>query len=244
MTITVCKTAPQMGSAAADRIAQKLREAIEKDGTARLLLSTGASQFEMFEELIKRDVDWSKVTMFHLDEYVALPETHIASFRKYLKERFVSRVPLKEAVFVNGEGDVRKNIDNLTARLREAPIDVGVIGIGENGHVAFNDPPADFDTQESYIVVELNERCKQQQVGEGWFAAVDNVPQQAISMTVSQIMKCKTIISAVPHKVKADAIQKTLAQSVNNLVPGTILKNHPDWSLYLDEDSASGWMTL
>lgn len=242
MQIHVYETAVQMGERAAEMIAQKLNEAIARQGEARLLLSTGASQFEMFEALVNKPVDFSKVTMFHLDEYVGLPVTHIASFRKYLQERFVSRVPLKEAVFVNGEGDVRANIAAVTARLKEKPVDVGVIGIGENGHIAFNDPPADFDTQESYIVVNLDDRCKRQQVGEGWFPTVDDVPKQAVSMTVSQIMASRCIVTIVPHSVKAEAIRNTLSQPVTNMVPATILKTHPDWNLFLDMDSAAGFV--
>lgn len=227
-----------MGAEAAEFIAEKLRNAVASQGYARLLLSTGASQFEMISSLITQDVDWSKVTMFHLDEYVALPETHIASFRKYLKERFATKVNLKEAIYVNGEGDVTKNIAYITKRLREAPIDVAAIGIGENGHIAFNDPPANFETQESYIVVNLDDRCKNQQVGEGWFATLADVPCQAISMTVSQMLKAKCIVSVVPHAVKAEAVKNTLMQQVNNMVPATILKTHPDWNLYLDSQSA------
>lgn len=244
MRICIDKTATEMGANAAALIAQKLRETIARKGEARLLLSTGASQFEMFDALVHEDVDFSKVTMFHLDEYVGLPVTHIASFRKYLKERFVSKVPLKEAIYVNGEGDVAANIASITARIKEKPIDVGVIGIGENGHIAFNDPPADFETQESYIVVNLDDRCKRQQVGEGWFATVDDVPKQAISMTVHQIMACESIVTIVPHAVKAEAISNTLALEVTNKVPATILKTHKDWNLFLDADSAAGFLKL
>ena len=189
-------------------------------------------------------VDFTKVTMFHLDEYVGLPITHIASFRKYLTERFVNRVPLKEAVFVNGEGDVAANIDYISHRVKEAPIDVGVIGIGENGHIAFNDPPADFDTEAAYKVVTLDERCRKQQVGEGWFATVDDVPKQAISMCVKQIMSSRCIVTVVPHAVKAEAIKNTLAQDINNMVPATIMKSHPHWDMYLDADSAAGFLKL
>ena len=244
MRINIFKTSAQMGEAAAKFIADKLNAAISEQGFARLLLSTGASQFDMISSLVTQDVDWSRVTMFHLDEYVGLPETHIASFRKYLKERFASKVNLKEAVYVDGEGDVGENIAYITKRIKEAPIDVAAIGIGENGHIAFNDPPADFDTQESYIIVNLDERCKRQQVGEGWFATVDDVPKQAISMTVSQMLKSRCIVSVVPHAVKAEAIRNTLAQEVNNMVPATILKTHPDWNLYLDKNSAKLFAVL
>lgn len=244
MIIHVYRTPEEMGNEAARLIAEKLNAAIAQKGEARLLLSTGASQFEMMDALIHMPVDFAKVTMFHLDEYVALPVTHIASFRKYLQERFVDKVPLKEAVFVNGEGDVEANIAAITARIKEAPVDVGVIGIGENGHIAFNDPPADFDTEASYKVVNLDERCKRQQVGEGWFATVDDVPKQAISMTVKQIMACDSIVSVVPHAVKAEAVKNTLERDVTNLVPATIMKTHPDFNLFLDSESAAGFMKL
>lgn len=244
MNIHVYKTTQEMGEEAAKLIAAKLNEAIEKNGEARLLLSTGASQFEMMDALTKMPVDFTKVTMFHLDEYVGLPITHIASFRKYLTERFVSKVPLKEAVFVSGEGDVEANIAYISKRVKEAPIDVGVIGIGENGHIAFNDPPADFDTEAAYKVVTLDERCRKQQVGEGWFATIDDVPKQAISMCVKQIMSSKCIVTVVPHAVKAEAIKNTLAQEINNMVPATIMKSHPHWDLYLDADSAAGFLKL
>jgi len=238
MNINVTHTPEELGQQAADRIALELNKAIGKQGYARLALSTGASQFDTLKALVKENVDWSKVTMFHLDEYVALSESHIASFRKYLKERFVSQVTLKEAVFVNGEGDVQANIKELTKRIIEKPIDVGVIGIGENGHVAFNDPPADFHTKASYIVVNLDDHCKHQQVGEGWFKTVSDVPKQAVSMTVPQIMSCKVIVTSCPHAVKADAIKKTLETKVTNMVPATIMKTHPAWYLFIDDASA------
>ena len=161
------------------------------------------------------------------------------AFRKYLKERFVSKVSLKAAHFVNGEGDVEANIAALTEELRKAPVDVGVIGIGENGHIAFNDPPADFDTDLAYKVVDLDERCKKQQVGEGWFATVDDVPKQAITMCVKQIMSCRHIVTATPHQVKAEAVLNTITKPVQPTVPATILKTHPDWHLFLDDASAA-----
>ena len=244
MNIHVYKTTQEMGLEAAKLIAAKLNEAIDKKGEARLLLSTGASQFEMMDALTRLPVDFSKVIMFHLDEYVSLPISHVASFRKYLMERFVSKVHPKEAVFVNGEGDVAANIAYISRRVKEAPVDVGVIGIGENGHIAFNDPPADFETEDAYRVVTLDERCRKQQVGEGWFATVDDVPKQAISMCVKQIMSCRCIVSVVPHSVKTEAVKNTLAQNVNNLVPATILKTHVSWDLYQDADSAAGFLKI
>lgn len=245
MRINIFGTPEEMGRDAAAFIAQKLNSAISAQGSARLLLSTGASQLSMFEALVNEDVDWSKVTMFHLDEYVNLPETHIASFRKYLKERFAAKVgSLKEAVYVNGEGDLAANIAYVSARVEEAPIDVGVIGIGENGHIAFNDPPADFETRKSYIVVNLDDRCKAQQVGEGWFSSVDDVPDQAISMTVYRMLQSRCIVSVVPKAVKAEAIRNTLTMESTCMTPATILKSHPDWNLWLDSASAAGFMQL
>lgn len=239
MKLTIAETKEKLGAAAAAAIAEKLRKAIADRGEARLVLSTGMSQFETLEALLKLDVDWTKVIMFHLDEYVDLPESHIASFRKYLKERFVSRVPLKEAVFVCGEGDVAGNIAELTRRIREKSIDVGVIGIGENAHIAFNDPPADFETKEAYWVVTLDEKCRRQQVGEGWFAGVEDVPKYAISMTPYQIMECRSIISPVPRAVKQYAVNAVLSSQVTDpMVPGTLLKTHPDFHLFVDLDSA------
>ena len=245
MKIVISKTADDLGLRAAEASAKIIKEAIETNGRARIILSTGASQFETLEHLVKADIDWSKVEMFHLDEYVDLPETHIASFRKYLKERFVAKVPLKRAVFVNGEGDVEENLKMLEEELAAHPIDVGAIGIGENAHIAFNDPPAMFDKEGAYHVVNLNDTCKKQQVGEGWFATIDDVPKQAVSMTTYQIMQCKRIVSCVPNAVKAEAIKNTLsAKEVTPMVPATLLSTHPDWLLYIDENSASGVLNL
>lgn len=238
MKISISSNAVEMGKLAAKDIAARLNEAIAARGEARLLLSTGASQFEMFDALVKEPVDWSKVTMFHLDEYIALPITHIASFRKYLNERFISRVPLKAAHLVESEGDVAASIEKLGALVKEKPIDVGVIGIGENGHIAFNDPPADFGTLKPYLIVNLNDTCKAQQVREGWFPTPNDVPKQAVSMSVHQIMQCRCIVSVVPREVKAEAVRKTFAEPVSNMVPATMMKMHPDWTLYLEDLSA------
>jgi len=239
MEIRICKDPAELGKSAAREVAQILREVIAEKGNARIALSTGASQFDTIKALVKEDVDWSKVEMFHLDEYVDLPITHKASFRKYLKERFCDFVPtLKAAHFVDGTVE---GIAALTEEIRKAPIDIGLIGIGENTHIAFNDPPADFDTEESYIVVNLDEACRNQQMGEGWFATFDDVPKQAVSMTVSQIMKCERIISCVPYPVKASAVEKTIhTKETTNLVPATKLKEHPNFILYVDMDSAAG----
>lgn len=239
INLTISKDAKLNGKRAAELIANLINEAIKERGKARIVVSTGSSQFEMFETLIKLDVDWSKVEMFHLDEYVNLPESHIASFRKYLKERFVSKVNLKAAYFVSGEGNIEENISYLTKELRKDIIDVGIIGIGENGHIAFNDPPADFETDEAYKVVTLDQKCRAQQVGEGWFKSIEDVPTQAISMTPKEIMKAKHIVTVAPHSVKADAIYKTITTPISPMVPATLLKTHPDWHLFIDDASAS-----
>lgn len=239
MKLSIYETPEKLGVAAAAQTAQTLNAAIKACGRARILLSTGASQFAYLEALVRENVDWSKVEMFHLDEYVGISVEHKASFKKYLIERFTSKVPLKKAYFVDGTGDIQKNIAELTEVLNEHPIDVGAIGIGENAHIAFNDPPADFDDTAAYKVVDLAERCKQQQVGEGWFENIESVCKQAVTMTCTQIMKCKQIISVVPYAVKADAILATLQNEQTNEVPATLLKSHPDFFLYCDKDSIS-----
>jgi glucosamine-6-phosphate deaminase len=244
MNIHVNKNAKELGAHAARRIARLLNEAIAEKGSARLLLSTGASQFETISSLIKEKVDWSKVEMFHLDEYIGLPEKHKASFRAYLEKRFTSKVNLKAAHFVDGRGNVEATIASISKKYSKAPIDVGVIGIGVNAHIAFNDPPADFETKKIYMVVKLDKKCKMQQVGEGWFASEAEVPPTAITLSPGAIMKCRHIISCVPHKVKADAVFNTLTKKLNPGVPATILKTHPAWHLYIDAESASKVFSL
>ena len=240
MNINISRTSGEMAQRAAACAAQAISRTIAQNGEDRILLSTGESQREAIRYLTEMEVEWDKVVMFHLDEYINLAETHKASFRKYLKERFIQVVNPKKAYLVNGEGNVEENIATLTEELEKAPIDVALVGIGENAHIAFNDPPADFETDKAYIIVNLDQTCKQQQVNEGWFGSLDEVPAQAISMTVPQILKSRTIVTIVPGIRKSDAIQKTLsAETVTNLVPATILKTHPDWNLFLDGDSAS-----
>lgn len=235
MEIRICKDRYALGKSAAAYTAELIQKAIEEKGSARIALSTGASQFDTLASLIEQKVEWNKVEMFHLDEYVGIDESHPASFRKYLKEKFTTKVSLKAVHFVDGTEENRRA---LCEEISREPIDVGLIGIGENAHIAFNDPPADFETEEPYIVVNLNDTCKKQQVGEGWFATPDDVPKQAVSMSVKQILKCKSIISCVPYAVKADAVYKTVSGELSNLAPATILKTHPDFTLYIDHESA------
>jgi len=240
VNIIVSKTPAEMGKAAAEKVAGLILQAIEERDYARMMVSTGQSQFEFFENLIAMELPWDKIELFHLDEYIGIPETHIASFRKYLKERFIGKVKGAKMNYISGEGDIYAEIRRISLIIREKPVDVGVIGIGENAHIAFNDPPADFNTSDAYAIVDLDEDCRKQQVGEGWFATIDDVPKQAISITVYEILQCKTIVSIVPHAVKANAVKNTVkAKHPDNKIPATALFNHPDWHLYLDEASAS-----
>jgi glucosamine-6-phosphate deaminase len=241
MQITTKAEKTEMGAAAAAFGIQKLREALDKQGTANFIVATGASQFEMLEELRKADLPWNRLTGFHLDEYVGLSITHKASFRKYLWERFVSQLPLplNHFYFIDGEGDPQTECKRLGGLISQTTIDVAFVGIGENGHLAFNDPPADFETQEPYIVVNLDEACRQQQFGEGWFPTFGDVPKQAISMGIQQIMKSRTIVCTVPDKRKAQAVKNSVQGEVSPQVPASILQQHPDAHLFLDAAGAS-----
>lgn len=240
MKITVENNSVDLGKAAGKEAARLINEAIQEQGKANVILATGASQFETLNQLISEDVDWSKVTMFHLDEYIGMSETHKASFRKYLKERFLEKVtPLKAAYLVNGENDPETECKRLEKLIAEHPIDVALVGIGENGHLAFNDPPADFDTDSAYLVVNLDEKCRLQQFGEGWFQTIEDVPAQAISMGIKQIMKSKHIICSVPDERKAQAVKDSIENEVSNIYPASILQRHASCQFYLDKESAS-----
>jgi glucosamine-6-phosphate deaminase len=239
MQIEICNTALELGKAAATHAALLLHKTIETNSAANIILATGTSQFEILKHLVAEGIDWSKVTMFHLDEYIGLPITHPASFRKYLKERFISQIVLKEAHLINGEINPQQECGRLNKLILQHPIDVALVGIGENGHLAFNDPPADFETEQPYIIVELDKACRQQQMNEGWFNTIDDVPQKAISMSVKQIMKSKNIICSVPGKRKATAVKNCLEHPVTNLHPASVLQSHENCIVYLDKDSAS-----
>ena len=232
-----------MAAKAAEAAGERIRKAIRENGEARIIVATGASQFEFLQALVKEpDIDWTKVTGFHLDEYVGLPVTHKASFRGYMRERFVSQTPQPMKAFneVNGEApDTEAEIDRLEKLIRTAPIDVACVGIGENGHLAFNDPPADFDTDRAYKVVPLDDKCRMQQVGEGWFATKDDVPTHAFSMTIKQIMWSKSIVCTCPDERKAEAVKGALKGPVTNMLPSSILQMHPDCEMFLDPASAS-----
>jgi glucosamine-6-phosphate deaminase len=242
MIIRIYRTKEEMGAAAAAHGAGLLREAIAAQGFANMIVATGASQFEMLAALVKEPgIAWNRITGFHLDEYAGLPITHPASFRSYLWKRFVSMLPfpMKRFHWINGEGDCADECHRLSERIRACPIDVAFVGIGENGHLAFNDPPADFETNDPYIVVELDEQCRRQQLGEGWFDTLDDVPRQAISMSVRQIMNCRAIVCTVSDERKAVAVRNTVESGTSPAVPASILQRHANATMFVDHASAS-----
>lgn len=241
MNIHVFDTEIEMGSAAASHAATCIREAIQERDHINIVIATGTSQFELFKHLIKEpNIDWSRVTLFHLDEYIDLAETHPASFRKYIKDRFLRQVSSLEAChFIQGDAvDPKEECNRLSAIIQHLQIDVALVGIGENGHLAFNDPPADFETTVPFIIVNLDEACRQQQLGEGWFHSLEDVPNQAITMSIQQILKAKAIVCTVPGGQKAHAIESTLKGEVRSNVPASILRQHRNVSLFLDVHSA------
>jgi glucosamine-6-phosphate deaminase len=239
MKIIIRNNPAELGKSAGNAASAIIKDAIKEKGQANVILATGASQFETLKELITGDIDWNKVVMFHLDEYIGLPESHRASFRKYLKERFLDKVsPLKAVYLINGEGDPAAECRRLNDIIRKHPIDVALVGIGENGHLAFNDPPANFETTRPYIVVELDRDCRKQQLNEGWFNTIDDVPSRAISMSIKQILKSKYIICSVPDKRKAKAVKDCLEHPVSNLYPASILQHHNHCTFFLDKASA------
>ncbi|WP_319561979.1 glucosamine-6-phosphate deaminase [Marispirochaeta sp.] len=241
MNISVSDDKQETGFLAAEKGAQMINEAIKKKGHATIILATGASQFEMLNHLVKTGIKWSKVEVFHLDEYIGIPLSHPASFRKYLKERFVEKVGnLRKFNYIDGNADdINSEIERLSDLISDKIIDVAFVGVGENGHLAFNDPPADFETEKPYLVVNLDEACRKQQLGEGWFSKLDDVPIQAVSMSVRQIIKSTHIINTVPDVRKAEAVSCALAGPVSTLCPASILQNHGSCHWFLDKDSAS-----
>jgi glucosamine-6-phosphate deaminase len=242
MNVVICSDKQDLGRQAAAEGISAIRKAIAKRGQANVIVATGASQFEMLGELVQaKDLDWSKVVFFHLDEYVGMKMDHPASFRKYLKERLVDRLPKAPKAFhyLSAETDPAAECRRLGDVIRQHPIDVAFIGIGENGHLAFNDPPADLQTEEPYIVVELDEACRRQQLGEGWFPTLDSVPTKAVSMSVRQILKSAKIVCSVPDQRKAEAVRNALEGPVKPEVPASILQQHPACTIYLDPPAAS-----
>ena len=240
MKIRVHDDKNSLGRAAAGQAAACLTNAIQSSGQARLIAATGASQFEFLDALVSSDgIDWSRVEMFHLDEYIGLPISHPASFRRYLLDRLIHKTGITHYHLLEGDGDVSGVVRRIGKALMAAPIDVAFVGLGENGHLAFNDPPADFKTEEPYLIVSLDEACRRQQVSEGWFTDLSEVPAKAISMSVRQILKAKEIIAVVPEARKASAVKRCFEGEIGPMAPGSILRTHPNTTVFLDRDSAA-----
>lgn len=241
LKVKIFENKDEMGKAAAVAVAEKLNVAISEKSFANLILATGASQFQFLEHLQKQKIDWKKITVFHLDEYKGMPVTHPASFRKYLKERILDKVQPKQVHYLNGDApDAEAEVMRYEGLLKDHPIDVACIGIGENGHIAFNDPPvADFNDPKLVKVVELDEACRKQQLGEGWFPTFNDVPTHALSLTIPAIMRCKAICCVVPDERKSEAVYNTLNQEISTACPATILRTHPETVLYLDSGAAA-----
>jgi len=240
VVIKCFKDKNDLAKAAAEEAASILRHAIRDKGRARLIAATGAAQFEFLEILTSLPgVDWSKVEMFHLDEYIGLPASHPASFCRFLQERLIQKTGIQHYFLLHGEKDPADVIRRAGDALKSAPIDVAFVGIGENGHLAFNDPPADFDTEAPYIIVTLDDACRRQQLGEGWFPSIDDVPESAISMSIQQILKARKIICIVPDARKASAVKACIEGDISPLAPASMLRTHPDTTIYLDSNSAA-----
>lgn len=240
MHISISNTPEEMGRKAGQAGAEIIKKAISEKGYANIIMATGTSQFETIKNLIADNaIDWSKVTMFHLDEYIGISIDHKASFRKYLKERFIDKIsPLKNYYLIDGEAEPVEECKRLNSLILEHPIDVAFVGVGENGHLAFNDPPADFETTDPYIIVDLDVPCRNQQYNEGWFESLEEVPLKAISMSVHQIMATEHLICTVPDERKAEAVAKALEGDITPEVPASILQSHPNCAYYLDKNAA------
>jgi glucosamine-6-phosphate deaminase len=240
MKLVICNNKFSLGRDAAEKAVTAIRNAQLTNGKARIIAATGAAQFEFLDALTSMpEVDWQRVTMFHLDEYIGLPDSHPASFVKFLQERLIGKVGIKESHLLSGEENPAVVISRVGEAISSAPIDIAFVGIGENGHLAFNDPPADFVTESPYLVVNLDEACRRQQLGEGWFPSLSDVPRQAISMSVKQILKAKEIICIVPDARKAEAVRACFEGEISPLAPASILRTHPNTTVYLDTHSSA-----
>lgn len=240
MRVVIASDRPTLGSFVAEQAGKILRERLSQQSRVNLVVATGSSQFEVLSALVTQpDIDWTRVHGFHLDEYLGIGETHPASFCGYLRSRFVSRVPLASFHFLNGLLPAEQLKTEAARAIGDCPIDLMLCGIGENGHLAFNDPPADFDAKEPYLIVKLDEACRRQQVGEGWFDSLESVPQYAISMSVQQIMQAQNILCTVPDRRKAEAVRNAVEGPVTPQVPASILQQHVNTLLALDTGSSS-----
>jgi len=240
MILRVFEDKLSLARAAADQAAAAIRSAIANHGSARVIAATGASQLEFLDALTNtRRINWKQVELFHLDEYIGLPSNHPASFRKYIRERIIDTTGITNYHLLDGTADSAEVIRQVNAAISRSPIDVAFTGIGENGHLAFNDPPADFQTEAPYIIVELDAACRRQQVGEGWFASLSDVPERAISMSIRQVLKAKEILCIAPDARKAKAIQACFEGEISPMAPASILRTHPNATIYLDGQSSA-----
>ena len=240
MHVRIYSDRRSLGRAAADHAGRAIRDAIDATGRARIVAATGTSQFDFLEALVSQPgIEWPRVEMFHLDEYVGIALDHPASFRRYLLERFINKAGITRYYLLDAERDATRMADAVGRELASAPVDIAFAGIGENGHLAFNDPPADFETNEPYIIVTLDDACRRQQVGEGWFAAIEEVPVQAISMSIRQILKSREIICVVPDSRKARAVKACVEGGISPLAPASILQTHPAVTVFLDNESSA-----
>ncbi len=238
MEYQIYPNADDLAAAATEFVVKRIRDAVAHRRVARVVFATGNSQLDFLERLLQADVPWDKIIAFHLDEYVNLSETHPASFRLYLREKLFSKVSMREVHLLNGNAeDPYAECERYTALLNAGPIDLACVGIGENGHLAFNDPPADFETNEWVHVVELDDACRTQQVGEGYFASVADVPPRALSMTVPAIMKAASISCVVPDQRKAEAVAAAILGPLTPDCPATILREHKNCRIFLDAES-------
>jgi glucosamine-6-phosphate deaminase len=241
MLLRMFEDKPTLGRAAAEQAATAIRRAIADRGAARIIAATAASQLEFLDALTSAaGIDWGKVEVFHLDEYIGLPITHPGSFRKMLTEQLVAKTGINKYHLLHGDAaDVPAALREAGEQLASAPIDIAFLGVGENAHIAFNDPPADFNTEKPYIIVNLDEACRQQQVGEAWFSDISQVPKQAISMSAQQILKSKEILAVVPDRRKARAVKACVEGEISPRAPASILRRHSNATIYLDTNSAS-----
>jgi glucosamine-6-phosphate deaminase len=240
MLLKVFNDRVTMGQAAAEQAAVAIRRAIAAQGNARIIAATAASQLEFLDALTKSPgIDWSRVEVFHLDEYIGLPATHPGSFRRMLLEQLLQKTGISHYHLLDGDAaDPSEVVSRVGTQLASRPVDIAFLGVGENGHIAFNDPPADFETEQPYIIVKLDEACRQQQVGEAWFAEISQVPKHAISMSARQILKAREILAVVPGPRKAQAVKACFEGPISPMAPASILRTHPDVTIYLDKDSA------
>jgi glucosamine-6-phosphate deaminase len=230
------------GEAAAQAAANAMLKLLKERELIAVIFATGASQLDMLSALTAiPDLPWERILGFHLDEYIGISPDHPASFRRYLRERLTSKVKMKEFFEVNGSAsDPPQTIQQYAEKLRAADPQLCLLGIGENGHLAFNDPPvADFNDPLDVKIVQLDEACQNQQVAEGWFESVDKVPEEAITLTIPALMRVPRLIVSVPGSRKAEIVRRSLEEPISTQCPATILRTHPNVTVYLDVDSAA-----